>query len=685
MGELLDGFVPGLPDDLRAQILDRAEGVPLYAVETVRMLLDRGLLVQEGPVYRPTGEIPTLAVPETLHGLVASRLDGLPEDERRLLQDGAVLGKTFTKQGLAAVAGLPETALEPLLAALVRKEILGVQADPTSPEHGQYGFLQDLVRHVAYETLSKRERRARHVAAAEYLERVLNEEEIVEVIASHYLDAHAALPEADDAPELRRRAHEALVRAGERAQSLGAAGEAMRYLQEAAELAVEDAVRADLLEQAGWLSRYVPDWPAGERLLLTSIDLYGREGDVHAAARAAGRLSVVEAMLGRYDEAMARAEAAFASLEEFEPGPELAVLAGRLASGYFFSGETEKATAKADFAIELSERLGDPEGLARGFASMAMIVAGQRPEEATALHRQSLAISTEHGLFEHEYNALFNLSDISFQRDRYDDALGYLEGALAIARRRGSRASEWGVLSETTYPLFMRGRWDEAFERSREVPEERLLEALTLSLLSAVLEISIRRGDVAAARALLARYEPFRGSADLQNRSCFLAASACVARAEGRLDEAIRDGTEAVAVSRTAMNESSQPLKQGIVEAIEAALELGDFGQAEELVASIEAVPHGLRSPYLDAQSIRFRGHLERAGERLAAAAARFGELGIPFWQAVALLEYGELTGDEVSLGEAREIFEQLRAAPWLDRGSRRRSDLGAVTVSGPI
>ncbi len=169
MVELLDGFVPGLPDALREQILARAEGVPLYAVETVRMLLDRGLLVQEGPVYRPTGDIPSLEVPETLHGLVASRLDGLPPEERRLLQDAAVLGKTFTRQALAAVRGDDEAVAE-LLGSLVRKEILGVQADPTSPEHGQYGFLQDLVRHVAYEMLSKRERRARHIAAASYLE-----------------------------------------------------------------------------------------------------------------------------------------------------------------------------------------------------------------------------------------------------------------------------------------------------------------------------------------------------------------------------------------------------------------------------------------------------------------------------------------------------------------------------------
>ena len=58
-----------------------------------------------------------------------------------------------------------ESQLDALLAALVRKEVLGLQSDPRSPEHGQYGFLQDLLRQVAYETLPKQERRAKHLAA----------------------------------------------------------------------------------------------------------------------------------------------------------------------------------------------------------------------------------------------------------------------------------------------------------------------------------------------------------------------------------------------------------------------------------------------------------------------------------------------------------------------------------------
>ena len=170
MSELLAGLIEGLPDDLRGRILERAEGVPLYAVETVRMLVDRGLLTREGNAYRPTGPVETLEVPETLQALVAARLDGLTVDERRLVQDGSVLGKTFTRSGLSALSGLPDDQLQPLLGALLRKEILSVQADPRSPERGQYSFLQDIVKRVAYDTLSKHERKAKHLAAAQFLE-----------------------------------------------------------------------------------------------------------------------------------------------------------------------------------------------------------------------------------------------------------------------------------------------------------------------------------------------------------------------------------------------------------------------------------------------------------------------------------------------------------------------------------
>ena len=160
MDALLAGMVPGMPEELRARIHTHAEGIPLYAVETVRMLLDRGALVRTDGRFELVGEVGQLDVPASLHGLMTARLDALPAEERSLLQDASVLGKTFHPQTLAAVAGMTQEEVRPFLDALVRKELLSVQLDPRSPERGQYGFLQSLVQKVAHDTLAKKDRRS---------------------------------------------------------------------------------------------------------------------------------------------------------------------------------------------------------------------------------------------------------------------------------------------------------------------------------------------------------------------------------------------------------------------------------------------------------------------------------------------------------------------------------------------
>ena len=96
MRELLAGLVPGLPEPAVRAIVGRADGIPLYAVETVRMLVAEGRLAVEGGTYQPVGDLTTLAVPETLTALIASRLDGLSPDDRNLVSNAAVLGQTFT-------------------------------------------------------------------------------------------------------------------------------------------------------------------------------------------------------------------------------------------------------------------------------------------------------------------------------------------------------------------------------------------------------------------------------------------------------------------------------------------------------------------------------------------------------------------------------------------------------------
>ena len=670
MEALLSGLVPGLPTEVRDRILDRAEGIPLYAVETVRMLLDRGLLVQEGPAYRLVGELGALEVPETLHALIAARLDGLSPEERRLLQDAAVVGKTFTKEALAALAG-SDAEIEQVLAALTRKEVLGVQSDPRSPECGQYGFLQDLVRHVAYETLSKRERRSRHMLAAAYLRDAFldDEDEVVEVIASHYLAAHGAAPDAEDADEIRASAAEMLVRAAERAGSLAAAAESRRYFEQAAELSGEPSERAELLHRAGDMAARAADLDSARRLLGGSIALYEELGDTHAAARVIARLGQADFFTERRDEAMAAMERALAVISEDEPDEGLALLAARLALGYWYRADLERSAERAELALDIAEAHGYPRALVVALrAKSALAESRGHSQEAIALQRGALHLALDHDLIDDASTAYIILSDWCFRRDAYNEALGYLDEALALARRSGNRPSELGVLAERTHAMAMLGRWDEAQATSAEFTQDQIdAGGVVLSMLESAVDIHLQRGELPDAQGIFSMFSRLEGSSDVQDLSVYLGSRAALHRAEGRFEEALADAEATIEVSRT-LGIPSQPTKQGVVEGVEAALASGNSAKAEELVQMVESVPAGTRPPYLDAQARRFRARMDGDGSGYESATATFRGLGLPFWLAVTLLEHAELTGDEASLTEAREIFERLKATPWLER-----------------
>jgi predicted ATPase/class 3 adenylate cyclase len=667
MRELLEGFVPGLPEDLRERILARSEGVPLYAVETVRMLLDRSLLVEQDGAYRLAGEVAELEVPETLQGLIAARLDGLAAEERRLLQDASVLGKTFTKQALAELSGVAESELDPLLSGLVRKEVLGVQADPRSPERGQYGFLQDLVRRVAYETLARRDRKSRHLAAARQLENTFGsaEQEIAEVVAAHYLAAYEAHVDADDAGEIKARARELLARAAERAASLGALGEARRSYEQAAELSDQPVERAHLLELASVKALGNAEFEAAEQGLRAALELLTQAGELHAAARVSGRLGNLEVLTGRGEQGMRRMEEAFAAVSTDEPDADVADLAARLGRNLALgSGEAERATEANELALGIAQALRLPETLARALGTKAYLsrVAG-RPEEELALTRHALRYALENDLAEPAASGYANLSDSCFASDRYGEALEALGEALGLARRSGERAVELFVLSETTYALTMTGSWDEAVATFDELPQEQLRANSNLvSVLSGVLEIFLHRGQIERARELLSWFD-FVPSEDRQAYAIHTATQAALLHAEGRLGEAVDAGSYAAGIS-----DVPQAVKQGLVWAVESALALGELVRADELLAAVEALPPGLRAPFLEAQTQRFRARMSNDEAGFKSAAAGFREYDIPFWLAVTLLEHGELTGDASLLDEAREIFDRLGSAPWLER-----------------
>ncbi|HEY2543887.1 MAG TPA: adenylate/guanylate cyclase domain-containing protein [Gaiellaceae bacterium] len=666
MEELLAGLVPGLPQDLRDRILARAEGVPLYAVETVRMLLDRGLLVQDGPAYRPTGAVDSLEVPETLHELIAARLDGLPPEERRLLQDGSVLGKTFSREGLAALSELPTERIDELLGSLARKEVLGVQADPRSPEHGQYGFLQDLVRHVAYETLSKRDRRIRHLQAATAIDDI-------EVVAAHYVAAYEAAPDADDAGAIKSKACDALVQAARHAAALAAAAEARHYYEQAARLVDEPLERAKLLVDAGdWAGRGAGVEEATP-ILEEALAVYDDAGDAHGAARASLLLGRFQFFSGHRDQALARLERAFDVLSQEEPSEDLADVAAMLSRGYWFSGDLERCLARADFALDIAEAHRFMKPLVHAMrAKAAAVFSRGHVEEEAALMERGLQLALEYDLLDDAATFYFILSDKRFREDKYRDALDYLDQSIAQSRKLGSRPWESSGNAERTYPLWMLGRWDEAV-RTREEFDDAMLDAggVVLSMLQAVVDIYAQRGDFDEAHRLLGLFDRLEGSSDIQDQSTYGAVKAALFRAEGRLEEALAAGLASMPAAEV-LGPSFQGVKHGTIDALEAALALGDVAKAEELYAFVDGMPTAVRSPYLSTQVQRIRARVAGDADGLVAAVAGFREMEAPFWIAVTLLEHAELTGDDGSRLEALQLFEELRARPWAERAAGR-------------
>jgi class 3 adenylate cyclase/tetratricopeptide (TPR) repeat protein len=686
MGQLLDGFVPGLPDGLRGQILDRAEGIPLYAVETVRMLLDRGLLAREGDVYRPTGEAGALDVPETLHALVAARLDGLEPEERRLLQDASVLGKSFTKTGLAALSGRSESEIEPLLVSLLRKEVLGVQADPRSPERGQYSFLQDLLKRVAYETLAKAERKARHLAAAAHLAQAFGagEQEIVEVIAAHYVDAYNMAPDADDAPEIKARAQEMLTRAGERAASLAANDEAQHYFERAADLSDDPLVEAQLHERAGRTAFASGRVEEAGLHFGRALELFEAQGMTHPAARVTARLGEAEWRLGRLDEALARMENAFEILSGDEPDEDLATLAAEIGRLHFFKGEPELAAPRIDRAIEIAESLWLPEVLSEALNTQGLIAGfSGRSEQALALIKHSLELALEHDLTRAALRAYNNLGDLLDRRDRYEEAIEVVRPALALARKAGYRMNEWRLLGELAYYLLRTGGWDESLELAREMPEDRILNAVSVA--NTLIELATERGDLAEGRRVLGLMSDLEGAADVQDRWGHASMTALVLRSEGRYDDALAASDKALESLTFYVGGVSADAKIALSEGLESALALGRFDRVEELLGRIEAMPSGRRPPSLVAQAARYRARLAAARNEhdgveqgFKTAEAVFREHGLTFFVAAIELEHaewlvGQGRGEEAEplLEEAREIFDRLGAAPWLERCDR--------------
>ncbi|HET9416865.1 MAG TPA: hypothetical protein VFP30_04915, partial [Candidatus Limnocylindria bacterium] len=664
MRELLAGLVPGLPDAVVDRILERAEGIPLYAVETVRMLLADGRLAVEGGVARPTGDLAELSVPASLHALIASRLDALEAGDRSLLQAASVIGKTFGAEAVAAVSGLGPEEAATHLRGLVRREMLTVEANPRSPERGQYGFVQGLVREVAYGTLAKADRRRLHLSAARYFE-TLDDEGIAGALAEHYVAAYRAQPEGPEGDAVAAQARVALRGAAERARSLGSFVQAMRFLERALEVTTDPMEEYELRAAAGeaaMLAGLVDEPIAHTRRALEMARELGvePEGIMHATIQHATALGIN----GRTAEDADLLEAVKAEFPELAGTHASVRLNAELARAYLLLTRGDDARRIVDETLPVAERLELVRETLELLVTRGAALAGAgRPREAMITLSGAVSAASAAGLATVELRARVNLS---YAAAGDDPALAYRTAreGLDLSHKLGMRGYGYYLIGNAAEIAIRMGDWDWVLPVLEEAASANEHD------LAAV----VRRAEVLGLRgedtdADFRRIEAIiRDWTEAQAKSMVGEVEALVALAKGDLRTALDLARQAYSV-----NVAPDAISAEI--AVRAAAGLGDP----------EAVTDALRAfnlPGRVAAAVRREGEAALAGlagrrsEALAAfveAVQLWRELGLSFEAALAQLTLVSVLGvsdapTRAAADEARATFERLGARPLVER-----------------
>ncbi len=527
LGALLERAL--LPAEQQSELLARAGGNPLYAEEYVSMLRERGRVDE---------------LPETVQGMVAARLDLLEPEEKALVQDAAVVGKTFWLGALVRMSHRRDL-LEARLHALERKEFVRRERSSSLAGDLEYSFRHVLFRDVAYGQIPRAERAERHLGAADWLEGLGRPEDHSEMLAYHYLQA-LELGEAAglDTQAFADRSQSAFADAGSRAFSLNAYDAAARYYRAALDLLPDgDRRRGRLLLDLG-----AAVWTQGETVVPTyegARDELLAAGDAEGAGEAETRLAEQVWMEGDTDGAFAHLQRALELLEPLPPSFAKAHAIGTASRFRMLAADNDEAIRLGREAIAMAEELGlgdihaaalNNVGCARGYLGdeqgLADLADAARLAEAANVPFEFL-------------RAKGNLAAQLWVR-------GELARALELWREAGEGAARFGQAGfgrwfdgVVVYPLYAVGDWDRA---------------------------------LAGADAFLADVEA--------GRPHYLAPNAYITRALirfacGEGDAALADGEQALVLGRRAGD--AQQLLPTLARVAHIAAELGDGRRAATL------------------------------------------------------------------------------------------------------
>jgi class 3 adenylate cyclase/tetratricopeptide (TPR) repeat protein len=402
--QLIDALDGSLGEAERQEVLAKTEGNPLFLEETMRMLTEEGT--------ERIGRIP-----DTLHALIAARIDRLAPDAKALLQRAAVIGRIFWEGALERLSPELESLDDPLEDLRLREFVLDEERSSIRGERA-YKFKHVLIREVAYGGLSKSARAEHHARFAEWLKERAGEE-LLEIRAFHLDRATALLAELDGAApvELQREAADALTEPSTRRRYLAARAADRLSDLPAVSREMEEVLAAAIQEGDGWTQ--------GRALVTLAEAAVMREGDVGAAEEMVDNaLAVLEPddHSGRYRALRARATIAW--------------MRGDLA-------KEEQVMLEALELARASEHKGFESEAADELASVYM--ARLELDRAEPLIQQAILLAEESGSAMSRGRALRFAGQLHLYRRELDDA----EAALEAAREHLAEAGAAWMLGRT--------------------------------------------------------------------------------------------------------------------------------------------------------------------------------------------------------------------------------------------
>ena len=492
---LLDGREVG--GDIRELVLEKTEGNPLFIEETVRMLLEEGA----------NGAAPARRIPDTLHALIAARIDRLSALQKTLLQRASVIGRVFSLGAVADLAPELDGSLEPTLQELLLREFLVEEPRPVVSGERALRFKHVLIRDVAYAGLPKLSRAEHHRRVAAWLKERAGDE-LLEFRAYHLQQACALMEELDGScpPEL-----------------------------------AEDAAQA--LESAAKRALARESYETGRKLALQALDLAPTLRRRYVAARAALRLGDLPAVSTEMERVALEAE------EAGNRAIHGRALAGLAQATLFREADVARARELGDRALATIDGT-DDEGRYEVLDLLSTIgwwVGDLRSVKSYAQERLSIAEKTERK--DLEASVLTELAGVHDVRGDSERAEPLLAKALQLADESGSIITRaWARRVEGEFHL-RRDRLAEAeaaFEVSRGLFAEAGDTVHLAAVLNSLASVALRVGDAKRSEQLLR--EAIRLLKPLGDRGTIVESQRRLAEvlvAAGKVEEAERYALEA--------------------------------------------------------------------------------------------------------------------------------------------